>query len=102
MVVSGTIKGYMAPVTWSLTGVGEQMQDYVVLYKKTSANASAVWSFIRTGQTQAELTPLQPLSTYITWVLGYTATGRVYGSNEIQFVTTLGTVELLNQTSNTD
>ncbi|XP_074632006.1 uncharacterized protein LOC141890434 isoform X2 [Acropora palmata] len=77
-----------AQLIWSVSNVGEQVRGYVVLYK-LKKDRKAVWSFKRTlQQSQATLAPLQPLSNYTSWVLCYTASGKVYGSNTIDFSTT--------------
>ncbi|XP_067024678.1 uncharacterized protein [Acropora muricata] len=79
--------GHDAQLIWSVSNVGEQVRGYVVLYKPNK-DRRAVWSFKRTlQQSQATLAPLQPLSNYTTWVLCYTASGKVYGSNTIHFGT---------------
>ena len=79
-----------AQLIWSVSNVGEQVRGYVVLYK-LEKDRKAVWSFKRTlQQSQATLAPLQPLSNYTSWVLCYTASGKVYGSNTIDFSTTEG------------
>ena len=89
-VISGSIKGYEVQISWTVSGVSEQIQGYVVLYKP-ARDRTAVWRFKRAMQTQATLVLLQPLTNYTAWVLGYTANGKVYGSNDIHFVTTGGT-----------
>ena len=90
-VTSASIKGYEVQLTWSVSGLSEQIQGYVVLYKPAKQQ-EALWSFKRKKQTQATLVPLQPLTNYTAWVLGHTALGNVFGSNTIHFVTTGGTV----------
>ena len=74
-----------AQLIWSVSNVGEQVRGYVVLYK-LKKDRKAVWSFKRTlQQSQATLAPLQPLSNYTSWVLCYTASGKVYGSNTVSY-----------------
>ena len=90
-VTPASIKGYEVQLTWSVSGLNEQIQGYVVLYKPTKGQG-AVWSFTRKKQSQTTLVPLQPLTNYTAWVLGHTASGDVFGSNTIHFVTTGGTV----------
>ena len=87
-----SIRGHEAVLTWSVSGVVDQIREYVVLYKP-ARDHKAIWSYKRTTQTQARLVPLQPLTNYSTWILGYTSSGKVYGSSEIHFVTTGGTVK---------
>mgnify|MGYP000025959415 CR=1 FL=1 len=84
--------GHDAQLSWSVSNVGEQIRGYVVVYKRTQ-DRKAIWSFKRTlQQSQATLTPLQPLTYYTSWVLCYTASGKVFGSNTIYFGTIGGTV----------
>ncbi|KAK2567418.1 hypothetical protein P5673_008229, partial [Acropora cervicornis] len=79
--------GHDAQLSWSVSNVGEQIRGYVVVYKLTQ-DRKAIWSFKRTlQQSQATLSPLQPLTNYASWVLCYTASGKVYGSNTIYFDT---------------
>ena len=82
-------------MTWSTSGIGEQIQQYVVLYTPVREENQEIkngWSFQRTTQSQATLVPLQPLTEYSVFVLGYTASHKVYGSNDIVFTTTGGIV----------
>ena len=84
--------GHDAQLSWSVSNVGEQIRGYVVLYKPKK-DRKAVWNFKRTLQhSQTTLTPLQYLTNYTVWVLCYTTSGKVYGSNTIYFGTTRGTV----------
>ena len=84
--------GHDAQLSWSVSNIGEQIRGYVVLYKPKN-DRKAVWSFKRTLQlSRATLTPLQYLTNYAAWVLCYTASGKVYGSNTIYFGTTRGTL----------
>ncbi|XP_068728477.1 mucin-like protein isoform X2 [Montipora capricornis] len=81
--------GHDAQLSWSASAVEEQIQGCVVLYKRWMQDRKPLWSFKRTlQQNQASLVSLLPLTNYTAWVLCYTSTGKVYGSNTIHFVTT--------------
>ena len=87
-----SVSGHDAQLSWSASGVEDQIQGCVVLYKKTQVR-KPLWSFKRTlQQNQTSLVSLLPLTNYTAWVLCYTSTGKVYGSNTIHFVTIGGTV----------
>ncbi|XP_068682562.1 uncharacterized protein [Montipora foliosa] len=83
-----SVSGHDAQLSWSASVVEDQIQGCVVLYKKTQVR-KPLWSFKRTlQQNQTSLVSLLPLTNYTAWVLCYTSTGKVYGSNTIHFVTT--------------
>ena len=95
-VVSGTITDYNVQVAWTNTGIPQQIKEYFIFYKPVKEENQQIkngWSFTRSPQPLATLTPLQPATEYSVFVLGYTSSGKVYGSNDVNFTTTGGIVD---------
>ena len=95
-VVSGTITDYNVQVAWTNTDISEQIKEYFIFYKPVREENQQIkngWSFTRSSQPLATLAPLQPATEYSVFVLGYTSSRKVYGSNDVNFVTTGGIVD---------
>ena len=95
-VVSGTITDYNVQVAWTNTDIPEQIKEYVIFYKPVREENQQIkngWSFTRSSQPLATLAPLQPATEYSVFVLGYTSSRKVYGSNDVNFITTGGIVD---------
>ena len=94
-VVSGTITDYNVQVAWTNTDIPEQIKEYFIFYKPVREENQQIkngWSFTRSSQPLATLAPLQPATEYSVFVLGYTSSRKVYGSNDVNFITTGGIV----------
>ena len=95
-LVSGTITDYNVQVAWTNTDIPEQIKEYVIFYKPVREENQQIkngWSFTRSSQPLATLAPLQPATEYSVFVLGYTSSRKVYGSNDVNFITTGGIVD---------
>ena len=95
-VVSGTITDYNVQVAWTNTGLPEQIKEYFIFYKPVKKENQQIkngWSFTRSSQPSATLAPLQPATEYSVFVLGYTSSRKVYGTNDVTFTTTGGIVD---------
>ena len=94
-LVSGTITDYNVQVAWTNTDIPEQIKEYFIFYKPVREENQQIkngWSFTRSSQPLATLAPLQPATEYSVFVLGYTSSRKVYGSNDVNFITTGGIV----------
>ena len=94
-VVSGTITDYNVQVAWTNTDIPEHIKEYFIFYKPVREENQQIkngWSFTRSSQPLATLAPLQPATEYSVFVLGYTSSRKVYGSNDVNFITTGGIV----------
>ena len=95
-VASGTITDYNVQVAWTNTDIPEQIKKYFIFYKPVREENQQIkngWSFTRSSQPLATLAPLQPATEYSVFVLGYTSSRKVYGSNDVNFITTGGIVD---------
>ena len=95
-VVSGTITDYNVQVAWTNTDIPEQIKEYFIFYKPVREENQQIkngWSFTRSSQPLATLAPLQPATEYSVFVLGYTSSRKVYGSNDVNFITIGGIVD---------
>ena len=95
-LVSGTITDYNVQVAWTNTDIPEQIKEYVIFYKPVREENQQIkngWSFTRSSQPLATLAPLQPATEYSVFVLGYTSSRKVYGSNDVNLITTGGIVD---------